>query len=122
MFQSYPGRLVGLHRHAQRDALAHTARLSRAGSRLAAAVAAATVALLASAAIPAAFAQQTQATVHHTAGGDVSHALFELFRNQGIIGFNHEFGHLRALVRWQRLNLLDDFLCAHAPTLHKNSR
>jgi hypothetical protein len=36
--------------------------------RLAAAVAAATVALLASAAtIPAAFAQQTQATVHHAA-------------------------------------------------------
>ena len=84
MFQSYPGRLVGLHRHAQRDALAHTARLSRPGtrphtawsragtrlSRLAAAVAAATVGLLASAAaIPAAFAQQTQATVHHAAAG-----------------------------------------------------
>lgn len=84
MSQSYPGRLVGLHRHAQRDALAHTARLSRPGthphtawswagtrlSRLAAAVAAATVGLLASAAaIPAAFAQQTQATVHHAAAG-----------------------------------------------------
>ena len=69
MFQPYPGRLVGLHRHA----LAHTARLSRAGSRLAAAVAAAAVALLASAAaIPAAFAQQTQATVHHTAGGGLA--------------------------------------------------
>jgi hypothetical protein len=66
MFQSYPGRLAGLHRHPQRDALAHTARLSR----LAAAVAAATVGLLASAAaIPAAFAQQTQATVHHAASG-----------------------------------------------------
>jgi hypothetical protein len=71
MFQSPPGRLAGLHRRAQRDALTRTARLSRAGrrlSRLAAAAAAATIALLASAAaIPAAFAQQTQATVHHTA-------------------------------------------------------
>jgi hypothetical protein len=55
MFQSYPGRLAGLHRHAR---------------RLAAAVAAVTVGLVASAAsIPAAFAQQTQATVHHTAAG-----------------------------------------------------
>jgi hypothetical protein len=76
MFQSHPGRLVGLHRHAQHGALAHTARLSRTGtrlSRLAAAVAAASVALLASAAaIPAAFAQQTQATVHHTGGGGLT--------------------------------------------------
>jgi hypothetical protein len=46
MFQSYPG-------------------------RLAAAVAAATVGLLASA-IPPAFAQQTQATVHHAAGGGLA--------------------------------------------------
>jgi hypothetical protein len=73
MFRSYPGRLAGLYRHAQRDALAHTARLSLAAtrlSRLAAAVAAATVAVLASAAtIPAAFAQQTRATVHHASAG-----------------------------------------------------
>jgi hypothetical protein len=73
MFQSHPGRLVGLHLHGQRGALAHTARLSRTGtrlSRLAAAVAAASVALLASAAaIPATLAQQTQTTVHHTGGG-----------------------------------------------------
>jgi protein-S-isoprenylcysteine O-methyltransferase Ste14 len=66
MFQSYPGRLPGLHRHAQRDPLAHTTRLSW----LAAVVVAATVGLLASAAaIPAAFAQQTQATVHPAAAG-----------------------------------------------------
>jgi hypothetical protein len=42
MFQSYPGRLPGLHRHAQRDPLAHATRLSR----LAAVVVAATVGLL----------------------------------------------------------------------------
>jgi len=86
MFQSDPGRLAGLHRLAQRDARAHAVRRSRPGTRphpawsragtrltrLAAALAAVTVGLLASAAaVPAAFARETQATAHHavTTGG-----------------------------------------------------
>ena len=86
MFQFDPGRVAGLHHQAQRDARVHAVRRSgpgscphtawsRAGtrlSRLAAALAAVTVGLLASvAAIPAAFAQERQATAHHavTTGG-----------------------------------------------------
>jgi hypothetical protein len=86
MFQSDPGQPAGLHRQAQRDARGHAVRRSgpgirphtawfRAGtrlSRLAAALAAVTVGLLASvAAIPAAFAQGRQATADHavTTGG-----------------------------------------------------
>lgn len=92
MFRSYPGRLAGLHRQAQRDALASAVRPSRhwthtarswAGTRLrqlAVAAAAVTAGLLAwAAAIPAAFAQERpagldrrspvslapQATIHH---------------------------------------------------------
>ena len=76
MFRSYPGQLAGLHPQAQRDPLAPAARLSRHGtkphtawsragtrlSRLAAAAAAVTIGLLASAAaIPAAFAQEMPA-------------------------------------------------------------
>jgi hypothetical protein len=82
VFHSYQGRLAALHRHAQRDALALAVRLSRPGirshtawfragiclSRLAAVLTAVTVGLLASAAtIPAAFARETQATVHPAA-------------------------------------------------------
>ena len=82
MFRSHPGRLAGLQRQARRDALASAARLSQhwtwphtawslAGtrlSRLAAAVAAVTVGLLASvAAIPAAFAQEIPAGLHRRA-------------------------------------------------------
>jgi hypothetical protein len=84
MFQSYPGRRAGLHRQAQRDALASAVRPSRPGTRtrtawsragarlnrLAAALVAVTVGLLASvAAIPAAFAREMPAglaTVHQT--------------------------------------------------------
>jgi hypothetical protein len=73
MSQSYPGRPAGLHRQAQRDALAPAVRPSGAGSRLsrlAAVLVAVTVGLLASAAaIPAAFARETStglATAHQT--------------------------------------------------------
>jgi hemerythrin-like domain-containing protein len=96
MFRSYPGQLADLARGAQRDNLDSAVRLSRHGtrprvvssragtglSRLAAAVAAVTISLLASAAAaPAAFARETptglhrrspvaltpQATIHHAA-------------------------------------------------------
>jgi hypothetical protein len=82
MFRSYPGRLAGLHSQARHDPLAPAARLSRqrtrphtawsrAGtrlSRLAAAAAAVTIGLLASAVgIPAAFAQEMPAGLHRRA-------------------------------------------------------
>lgn len=82
MFRSYPGRVAGLHPQAQRDPLAPAARLSRHGtgphtawsragtrlSLLAAAAAAVTIGLLASAtAIPAAFAQEMPADLHRRA-------------------------------------------------------
>jgi hypothetical protein len=74
MSQAYPGRLVGLHRHPRTACLSRPGTRPRtawslAGTRLSW-LAAAIVGLLASAAsTPAAFAQQTQAAVHHTAAG-----------------------------------------------------
>jgi hypothetical protein len=82
MFRSYPARLAGRPRQAKPGALASAARISRPGtrpyaawsregtrlSRLAAAVAAVTAGLLASAAaIPAAFAQEMPAGPHRHA-------------------------------------------------------
>jgi hypothetical protein len=55
--------------------------------------------------------------IHYAAGGDVSHALFELFWNPGFIGFDYEFSHLRPLVRWQGFNLLNNVLRAHGPNV-----
>ena len=79
--------LADRHRQVRRDAMARTARLSRPGTRPqvawsragtrqgrpAAALAAGTAGLLASAAvIPAAFARETQATVRHAAAGGLA--------------------------------------------------
>ena len=58
---------------------------------------------------------------HATDGGDVSHALFELFRNPGIVGFEYEYSHLRPLVRRQRFNLFNDLECVHILNFRQKS-